>query len=86
MKALPPGDMPAGEFRDEGHRLVDWLVEYFQSSLDRPVLSRVRPGEIRAALPAAAPEAGEPFERILADFERVLVPGLTQWNHPGYFA
>lgn len=78
--------MPAGEFREDGHRLVDWLAEYFQWSLANPVLSRVRPGAIRAALPAAAPEEGEPFERILADFERVLVPGLTQWNHPGYFA
>jgi aromatic-L-amino-acid decarboxylase len=78
--------MPAAEFRDDGHRLVDWLAEYFQWSLANPVLSRVRPGAIRAALPPAAPEQGEPFERILADFERVLVPGLTQWNHPGYFA
>ncbi len=80
------GDMPVAEFRDDGHRLVDWLAEYFRWSLENPVLSRVRPGAIRSALPAAAPEEGEPFERILADFERVLVPGLTQWNHPGYFA
>ena len=86
MKSPPLGDMPPGEFREDGHRLVDWLAEYFQWSLENPVLSRVRPGAIRDRLPAAAPEAGEPFERILADFERVLVPGLTQWNHPGYFA
>jgi len=86
MKPAPPGDMPPAEFREDGHRLVDWLAEYFQWSLGNPVLSRVRPGAIRAALPVDAPEEGEPFERILADFERVLVPGLTQWNHPGYFA
>ncbi len=86
MTSTPPGDMPADEFRDDGHRLVDWLAGYFQWSLDRPVLSRVEPGAIRAGLPAAAPESGEPFERILQDFERILVPGLTQWNHPGYFA
>ncbi len=78
--------MPREEFREDGHRLVDWIAEYFQWSLENPVLSRVSPGAIRAALPPAAPEEGEPFERILADFERVLVPGLTQWNHPGYFA
>ena len=80
------GDMPADEFREEGRRLVEWLAEYFRWSLENPVLSRVRPGAIRAELPATAPEEGEPFERIVADFERVLVPGLTQWNHPGYFA
>jgi len=86
MEREPLGDMPIAEFRDDGHRLVDWLAEYFRWSLENPVLSRVRPGAIRTALPATAPEEGEPFERILADFERVLVPGLTQWNHPGYFA
>ena len=79
MKSDPLGDMPANEFREDGYRLVDWLAEYFQWSLENPVLSRVRPGTIRAGLPADAPEEGEPFERI-------LVPGLMQWNHPGYFA
>jgi len=86
MMPDPQGDMPPEEFREEGRRLVDWLTDYFQWSLDNPVLSRLRPGAIRAALPADAPEEGEAFERILEDFDRVLVPGLTQWNHPGYFA
>ena len=80
------GDMPTQEFRENGHRLVDWLADYFDWSLRNPVLSQIAPGTIRTQLPATAPEEGEPFERALADFERVLVPGLTQWNHPTYFA
>jgi aromatic-L-amino-acid decarboxylase len=86
MNAPPLGDMPAQDFRENGHRLVDWLADYFDWSLERPVLSQIAPGTIRSQLPAVAPEEGEPFERALADFERILVPGLTQWNHPAYFA
>ena len=76
------GDIPTADFRAAGHRLVDWIADYLDGLDRRPVLPRVKPGEIRAALPGTAPEAGEPFERILADFERVLVPGVTLWNHP----
>ncbi|MGH7720785.1 MAG: pyridoxal phosphate-dependent decarboxylase family protein [Gemmatimonadaceae bacterium] len=86
MESVTLGDMPPEEFRENGHRLVDWIADYFDWSLRNPVLSAVEPGAIRAALPDSPPEQGEPFERALADFERVLVPGLTQWNHPGYFA
>src|SRR5688572_5124408 len=86
MNVPPLGDMPTQEFRESGHRLVDWLADYFDWSLENPVLAQIAPGTIRSQLPAAAPEEGEPFERTLADFERVLVPGLTQWNHPAYFA
>ena len=80
------GDYPPEEFRAEAHRVVDWIADYLVWSLDNPVLPKVRPGDIRSALPSAAPESPESFEEILADFERVLVPGLTQWNHPRYFA
>ena len=74
------------EFRDRAHALVDWVADYLDDPSRYPVLSRVRPGAIRDALPAVAPERGESYERIFADFERVIVPGLTHWNHPGFFA
>ncbi len=80
------GDMDAEAFRREGHRLVDWIASYFEHPERYPVLSRVKPGDVRAALPDHAPEEGEAFDAIMADFERVIVPGITHWNHPGFFA
>ena len=81
------GDLDSETFRRSGHQLVDWIADYLAGGLDdRPVLAQVEPGEIRRSLPASAPEQGEPMERILEDFERLLVPGLTQWNHPAFFA
>src|SRR4029077_17823256 len=78
--------MDPASFRRHGHDLVDWIAEYLEHSEKYPVLARVKPGEIAAALPSQAPEEGEPFDAIMADFERVLVPGLTHWNHPGFLA
>ena len=74
------------EFRTNAHFLADWIATYLDDPSRYPVLARVRPGDIRGALPAAPPERGETFEQIFADFERILVPGLTHWNHPGFFA
>jgi aromatic-L-amino-acid decarboxylase len=74
------------DFRRHGHELVDWIAEYLAHSDRYPVLARVEPGDIRSALPSEAPEDPESFGAIMADFERVLVPGLTHWNHPGFFA
>jgi aromatic-L-amino-acid/L-tryptophan decarboxylase len=78
--------MDSDAFRRSGHALVDWIAEYLEHPEKYPVLAQVTPGAIAASLPAHAPEEGEPFEAIMADFERVLVPGLTHWNHPGFFA
>src|SRR5712671_3257953 len=78
--------MDTAGFRRHGHELVDWIADYLDHADRYPVLSRIKPGDIIEALPAHAPEEGEPFEAIMADFERVLVPGLTHWNHPGFFA
>ncbi|HKT79651.1 MAG TPA: pyridoxal-dependent decarboxylase [Vicinamibacterales bacterium] len=76
-------DGPA--FRRHGYRLVDWIADYLDHSDRYPVLSRVQPGDIRASLPSTAPDEPEDFEAVLTDFERILVPGLTHWNHPGFF-
>src|ERR1700730_2113487 len=78
--------MDPADFRRHGHELVEWIADYLEHSDRYPVLSRIKPGDIIEALPGAAPEDGEPFEAIMADFERVLVPGLTHWNHPGFLA
>ncbi len=73
-------------FRCEARRVADWIADYLADPARYPVLARVRPGDIRSALPSSAPASGESFDAILADFERVLLPGITHWNHPGFFA
>jgi aromatic-L-amino-acid decarboxylase len=78
--------MDAATFRAHGHQLVDWIADYLEHSADYPVLPRVKPGDIAASLPSQAPEQGESMDAIIADFERLIVPGLTHWNHPGFFA
>lgn len=80
------GDMDPEAFRREAHRIADWIADYFADPERYPVMSQARPGEIRGALPAAAPETGEPFDDIFSDFERVILPGITHWNHPSFFA
>src|SRR3990172_7302537 len=74
------------EFRRYGRAVVDWIADYYDRIESLPVLSPVQPGEIRAALPAAPPATGEPFDAILRDVERVLLPGITHWQPPNFFA
>ena len=78
--------MDTNEFRRHGHALIDWIAEYLAHVEQHPVLARVAPGDVRAALPAAPPQHGEPFADVVRDFEQTLVPALTHWNHPGFFA
>ena len=86
VRTPPAADMDLDDFRRHAARVAEWIAGYLSGSERYPVLSRVAPGDIRASLPAAAPERGEPFDAILDDFERLIVPGLTHWNHPGFFA
>ena len=72
--------------RDDGAATLEWLAAYLDGVRERPVLSRVEPGAIRAALPEHAPDTGEPFAAVLRDLDEVLMPGLTHWQSPRYFA
>ncbi len=74
------------EFREHGHRVVDWIADYWSSVGERPVLAQVQPGEVAAALPTTIPDEPESLDAVLADLDRVLVPGLTHWQHPRFFA
>src|SRR4051812_48703383 len=78
--------MNPDEFRRQAHQLVDWMADYFRDVGRLPVTPDVRPGDIRRHLPVSPPTKGEPFERIFADFSNVILPGMTHWNHPGWFA
>ena len=74
------------EFRLVGHQFVDWITDYFENVEKFPLLSPVEPGEIKKNIPAAPPAKGEAMEGIFRDFERVILPGVTHWQHPGWFA
>jgi aromatic-L-amino-acid decarboxylase len=77
--------MNADEFRRAGHRIVDWIADYRSTVTTLPVMSAVEPGAVRARLPASPPESAESFDRILADLDQVIVPGLSHWQHPSFF-
>src|SRR2546428_655739 len=82
----PPDHMTPEEFRRHGGQTVDWVAGYLERLEGLPVLPEVAPGDVRASLPLAPPEAGEPFQDILADLDRVVVPGITHWQSPNFFA
>src|SRR5467141_162229 len=82
------GDTAPEEFRKQLHELADWIADFRENIEKLPVAPDDKPGAIRAQLPAQAPEEGEPFEEILSDVDRLIVPGMVHWSHPmflGYF-
>ena len=82
----PPQHMSAEEFRRNGYALIDWLASYVEEVGDLPVYSRVKPGDIASMLPEQAPEHGESFEALLGDLDDVVLPGITHWQSPNWFA
>jgi aromatic-L-amino-acid/L-tryptophan decarboxylase len=80
------GDMAAAEFREQGRAVIDRIAAYLEHPENYRVLPAIEPGAVTAMLPTTAPESPEPFEAILADYDRLIVPNTTHWNHPGFFA
>jgi aromatic-L-amino-acid decarboxylase len=78
--------MTADEFRKHGHDVVDWIADYYERIETFPVLSQAAPGSVRTALPEAPPEQAEPFDAVLRDLDDVIMPGITHWQHPSFFA
>lgn len=83
---FPLGDMPEEEFRPAAHAVADWIATYLSELDDYLVLARVQPGDIRDRLPEDPPSNGESMDAILEDFKRVILPGITHWNHPAFHA
>ena len=77
--------MTPEQFRQHGHQLIDLIADYRQTIAERPVMAQVEPGYLKAALPVAAPDQGEPFEAILDDFNKLVMPGLSHWQHPDFY-
>lgn len=78
--------MTPESFRDLGHRIVDWIADYRAEIESRPVMSRVAPGDVRRQLPEAPPERGGNLSGVIADLDCIILPGITHWNHPAFFA
>ena len=78
--------MTPEQFRDHGHAVVDWIADYYKKIEHFPVLSQVSPGDVRRALPPSAPAAAQDFRTFLDDVDKVIVPAVTHWQSPNFFA
>ncbi|MGA3405087.1 MAG: pyridoxal-dependent decarboxylase [Candidatus Bathyarchaeia archaeon] len=79
-------DISPNVFRYQAHQAVDWIVEYLENMNQYPVLARSKPGDLKAKIPESPPTKPEPFENIMDDFQKIILPGITHWNHPRFFA
>jgi aromatic-L-amino-acid/L-tryptophan decarboxylase len=86
MRKAESYHMTGEEFRRYGHAAIDWIANYYEQIERYPVLSQVQPGQIRSGLPPMPPEQGQDFEEILADIDRLILPGVTHWQSPNFFA
>jgi len=79
-------DLPPDLFIKYSTQAADWIAHYLENMNEYPVLSRTKPGEIKSSIPKSPPEKPEPFENVLSDFQKIILPGITHWNHPRFFA
>lgn len=86
MSELSNFHMSSQQFREYGYTMVDWIASYYESVEQFPVLSKLEPGAIRRLLPEVAPQKAEPFAQVLRDVEQVILPGITHWQSPNFFA
>jgi aromatic-L-amino-acid decarboxylase len=77
--------MDYDDFRQYGYKFVDWLADYMKDIEAYPVMSRLKPGDVRHRLPSEPPQQAEPLDRIFSDFQEIILPGITHWQHPGWF-
>jgi aromatic-L-amino-acid decarboxylase len=84
--AAPEWNAYVEDFRRAGHEVIDWIAHYLEHTRDYPVLPKVQPGELTDALPRSAPERGESYDAILKDFDNIILPAVTHWNHPRFLA
>lgn len=82
----PLGDIDSAEFRQYGHHLIEWIAEYLEGAEQYPVLSANQPGDVKNQLPATPPWQPESLNAVMADFENIILPGITHWNHPNFYA
>ena len=86
ISRMPKLDPNSREFRDAGHRIVDWVADYLDNVDQYDVLSRVQPGDVEKQFDAKPHDAGKSYGDLLAEFQSKLLPGITHWNHPAFFA